>query len=196
MGEPDPPASARLSTGVRVHDHDQQHRYGRAGGDGGLPLPLARARALSDLARDGPHHRARHPRSPGGADRAHARSPRTGRQSASSMPACTASSFPSSALRPSRSRPPRRVATRPWAGADPAPAWPAHRGPIRMSTPTRRITTCSSWRSSRRSLRLRMLTKLPRRPASMSCSPGPATCRSLSDCGATSATLSSRSRRR
>ena len=41
------------------------------------------------------------------------RSPRTGRQSAFSMPACTASSFPSSALRPSRSRPPRRAATRP-----------------------------------------------------------------------------------
>ena len=57
------------------------------------------------------------------------------------MPACTAWFFPSSALRPWRSRPPRRAATRPWAGADPAPAWPAHRGPIRISTPTRRITT-------------------------------------------------------
>ncbi len=129
VGKPGPPASARLSTGVRLHDHDQQHRHGRAGGDGGLPLPLARARALSDLARNGPHHRARHPRSPGGADRAHPGRRGLGGKARARCRRARRRLSRSSALRPSRSRPPRRAATRPWAGADPARAcasasWP------------------------------------------------------------------------
>ena len=59
---------------------------------------------------------------------------------------------------------PRRAATRRWGGADPARAWPAPPGPIRVPTPTRPIATSWSSRSSRRTSALMHIDEIAATP--------------------------------